>query len=943
VQMFRFVDVLPMLRTSTSVTQHLHEYFEDVRSHLPWAARFGLDLSQPNTILGRAVAFNARRNAERMARRFIAGTNVDEVFQAVTKLRNEGLAFTLDLLGEAVISEPEAERYQQAYLDLIEGLAPKVHVWRDNPRLDRDVHGTIPRVNTSLKLSALFSQFRPIDPAGTAEGVKDRLRPIIRAARQHETCIHIDMEHYAYKDLTLEIFQQILMEDEFRDFADIGVVIQAYLPDAEQDLRQLRDWAEKRGTPVWIRLVKGAYWDFETVAAKSRGWPVPVYQQKWESDENYERQTRFLMENHRWLRPALASHNLRSLAHGLAWAEHLHLPKTEFEIQMLYGMGTEQAQLFAELGHRVRIYTPFGELIPGMAYFVRRLLENTSNESFLRASFDQHVAVEDLLMKPADVAKKPHPAPPVELPRFQNEPATDFSKAANRDAMQRELTHIAKLLGRDYSLVINGRNVDTKARLSSRNPSQKLQIVGHAASATPEEAVLAINAARTAFPAWSKMETQYRAEYLELTAAEMRRRKFTLAAWMVYECGKPWAEADADVAEAIDFCLYYANEMRRLSVPRQVDVPGEENTLSYRPRGVAVIIAPWNFPLAILTGMTAAALATGNTVVMKPAEQSPVIAAKLMEIFLEIGFPNGVVNYLPGVGEEIGPELVGSPDVDVITFTGSRTVGLAINQIAAVTDDRQKSIKRVVAEMGGKNAIIVDDDADLDEAVLGVIQSAFSYSGQKCSACSRAIVLNSVYDEFLNRLIAATSSLKIGPAVDPGTSVGPVIDEEAFNRIQSYIELGQQEARLALACDVGTLKETGYFIGPHIFADVPPNSRIAQEEIFGPVLSVIKAKDFTEALSIANGTDYALTGGVFSRSPANLKRARQEFIVGNLYLNRGITGALVERQPFGGFKMSGIGSKAGGPDYLLQFLIPINVTENTLRRGFAPPPSDDPV
>lgn len=943
VQMFRFVDVLPMLRTSTSVTQHLHEYFEDVRQHLPWAARFGLDLSQPNTILGRAIAFNARRNAERMARRFIAGTNVNEVFETVTRLRTEGFAFTLDLLGEAVISEPEAEKYQQAYLDLIAELAPKVQVWQDNPRLDRDSHGTIPRVNTSLKLSALFSQFKPIDPVGTAEGVKDRLRPILRAARQHETCVHIDMEHYAYKDMTLEIFQQILMEDEFRDFADVGIVIQAYLPEAEHDLHQLRDWAEKRGTPVWIRLVKGAYWDFETVAAKSRNWPIPVYQQKWESDLNYERQTRFLMENHRWLRPALASHNLRSLAHGLAWANHYHVPKNEFEIQMLYGMGTEQAQLFAESGYRVRIYTPFGELIPGMAYFVRRLLENTSNESFLRASFVEHVAVEDLLMKPADVAKKPQPAPVIEAPRFENEPATDFSKPANREAMQRELTHIAKLLGRDYSLIINGRNVDTKARLSSRNPSNKSQIVGHAASATPDEAVQAIAAARAAFPEWSRMETQYRAEYMELTAAELRRRKFTLAAWMVYECGKPWAEADADVAEAIDFCLYYAAEMRRLSVPRQVDLPGEENTLSHRPRGVTVIIAPWNFPLAILTGMTVAALVTGNTVIMKPAEQSPVIAAKLMEVFQEIGFPNGVVNFLPGVGEEIGPELVGSPDVDVITFTGSRTVGLAINQLAAVTDDRQKSVKRVVAEMGGKNAIIVDDDADLDEAVLGVMQSAFGYSGQKCSACSRAIVLSSVYDEFLNRLVAATSSLKVGPAVDPGTSVGPVIDEEAFNRILSYIEIGKQEARLALGNDVGTLAQTGYFIGPHIFADVLPSSRLAQEEIFGPVLSVMKAKDFSEALTIANGTDYALTGGVYSRSPSNLKRARNEFIVGNLYLNRGITGALVERQPFGGFKMSGIGSKAGGPEYLLQFMIPVNVTENTLRRGFAPPPSDDPA
>ncbi len=940
VQMFRFVDVLPMLRTAASITQHLHEYFEEVRSHLPWAARLGLDVSQPNTILGKALALNARSNAERMAKRFIAGTTVDEVFQSVSKIRRQGFAFTLDLLGEAVISEAEAEQYQEAYLNLIRELAPQVHTWVDNDRIDRDLHGTVPRVNTSLKLSALYSQFKPIDPVGTAAGVKGRLRPLIRSAREHETCLHIDMEHYAYKDLTLEIFRDILMEDEFRDFAEIGIVIQAYLPDAERDLHVLRDWAEKRGTPIWVRLVKGAYWDYETVVAESRGWPVPVFLEKWQSDDNYERQARYLMENHRWLRPALASHNLRSLAHGLAWAQHYDIPKSEFEIQMLYGMGTETAQLFAELGHRVRIYTPFGELIPGMAYFVRRLLENTSNESFLRASFAEHVAVEDLLMKPADVALKPPPARPAPLPRFQNEPLTDFSIAANRESMTESLEWVRKSLGRDLQLIINGRPVETKGRILSRNPSQKNQVIGHVYAATPEEAVQAIAAAKQAFPAWSRMETQYRAEYLELAAAEMRRRKFELASWMVYECGKPWAEADGDVAEAIDFCMYYAGEMRRLAVPRQVDLPGEENTLSYRPRGVAVVIAPWNFPLAILTGMTAAALVTGNTVVMKPAEQSPVIAAKLMEIFEAVGLPAGVLNYLPGVGEEIGPELVGSPDVDVITFTGSQTVGLAINQQAAVTDERQASVKRVVAEMGGKNAIIIDDDADLDEAVLGVLQSAFGYSGQKCSACPRAIVLQSVHDEFLKRLIPAVKSLKIGPATDPGTSVGPVIDEEAFDRIQAYIQIGSEEGRVELQDEPGARSTDGYFIGPHIFSQIEPTARLAQEEIFGPVLAVISAKNFDEALKIANGTRYALTGGVYSRSPVNLKRARHEFSVGNLYLNRSITGALVERQPFGGFKMSGIGSKAGGPDYLLQFLIPINVTENTLRRGFAPPPQE---
>jgi RHH-type proline utilization regulon transcriptional repressor/proline dehydrogenase/delta 1-pyrroline-5-carboxylate dehydrogenase len=407
----------------------------------------------------------------------------------------------------------------------------------------------------------------------------------------------------------------------------------------------------------------------------------------------------------------------------------------------------------------------------------------------------------------------------------------------------------------------------------------------------------------------------------------------------VYECGKEWREATADVCEAIDFCRFYADRAIALEAPHGADVPGEENRFVYLPRGVTAVISPWNFPLAILTGMTAAALATGNTVVMKPAEQSPVIAALLMDIFRQVDLPNGVANYLPGRGEVAGAALVEHPRVALIAFTGSRAVGLAINARAAeVSAGGVGPVKRVIAEMGGKNAIIVDSDADLDEAVLGVVHSAFGYQGQKCSACSRAIVLADVYEPFLARLIEATRSLKVGPAEDPATTVGPVIDAEAYDRVLRYIELGKQEARLALAVDVGELTNSGYFIGPHIFADVPYMARIAQEEVFGPVLAVIRAADLNEAISIANGTEYALTGGIFSRSPANLDRARRELMMGNVYLNRGITGALVGRQPFGGFKMSGIGSKAGGDDYLLQFVLPRTITENTMRRGFAPPP-----
>jgi RHH-type proline utilization regulon transcriptional repressor/proline dehydrogenase/delta 1-pyrroline-5-carboxylate dehydrogenase len=502
--------------------------------------------------------------------------------------------------------------------------------------------------------------------------------------------------------------------------------------------------------------------------------------------------------------------------------------------------------------------------------------------------------------------------------------------------MKTALEVVRRHFERNYPLIIGKGAMPTASLMDSVNPSRLSEIVGRCGRATRAQAQEAVAAAWGAFPGWRDTDPQVRTDYLVRAAAVMRRRRFELAAWEVYECGKQWREADADVAESIDYCEYYAREMRRLAPPRHVDVPGEENEYFYEPRGVTVVIAPWNFPLAILCGMTSAALVTGNTVVMKPAEQSAVVGAKLMEVFQEVGLPGGVVNYLPGVGEEIGPALVGHPDVAMIAFTGSRGVGCLINHQAAEQPPAQDHIKRVLAELGGKNAIIVDDDADLDEAVHGVAASAFGYQGQKCSACSRTIVLERVYGAFVDRLVEATRSMKIAPADDPGCVIGPVIDADARRRILDYIERGKQEARLVYAGDPGPLAESGFFIGPHVFADVPSGAAIAQEEIFGPVLAVSKVRDLDEALTVANGTSYALTGGLYSRSPAGIRRVRREFRVGNLYINRKITGALVHRQPFGGFKMSGIGSKAGGPDYLLQFVLPRTITENTMRRGFAP-------
>jgi len=411
----------------------------------------------------------------------------------------------------------------------------------------------------------------------------------------------------------------------------------------------------------------------------------------------------------------------------------------------------------------------------------------------------------------------------------------------------------------------------------------------------------------------------------------MRERRNELAAWEILEVGKPWREADADVAEAIDFLEFYAGQMDRLASPLQLGhYPGERNHRVYAPRGVAAVIAPWNFPLAIPTGMVSAALVAGNTVLFKPSERSPLTGRLLADILLEAGVPSGALICVPG-GPEIGRALAASPEVSTIAFTGSKDVGLQLIAGAAAMQSGQSVVKRVLAEMGGKNAIIVDDTADLDEAIAGVVTSFTGYAGQKCSACSRAIVLESVYDQFLSRLHDAVMSLVIGDPLDPGTQVGPVIDARAKERIEAFIAMGQQEGRLLIR---RSTEGPGHFVGPTVFADVPSHHRLAQEEIFGPVLAVMKAATVTDALEMANSTNYALTGGIYSRSPVNLALARERFDVGNLYVNRPITGALVGRQPFGGHRLSGVGAKAGGDEYLAQFMIARVISENTLRRGF---------
>ncbi|MEE8348517.1 MAG: L-glutamate gamma-semialdehyde dehydrogenase [Acidobacteriota bacterium] len=513
------------------------------------------------------------------------------------------------------------------------------------------------------------------------------------------------------------------------------------------------------------------------------------------------------------------------------------------------------------------------------------------------------------------------------MEEFYNLPLTDFSQSENRQAMTSAIDCVRSQLGRTHDIIIGTKRIRSPEQFQSLNPSRKNEVVGSFQKGTVDLVNEAILVADGAFERWSRTSVEERVEYLLRLSRIVRARRLELAAWMVLEVGKSWVEADADVAEAVDFFEFYSREMLRLATPRPlVEIDSEENTLDYIALGVGVIIPPWNFPLAILGGMAFAAVVAGNTVVMKPSSDSPAIASVLMDIVQETGFPPGVVNLLTGSGGEIGDALVKHPRTRFVSFTGSKEVGLRINELAAVPQPGQIWIKRVVAEMGGKDSIVVDSESDLDAASAGVTAAAFGYQGQKCSACSRAIVVEPVYDEFLEKLQEKTQNTIVeGDVEQSGVNFGPVINQRAMESIQGHIEVGKKEGRLVMGGEAGSSE--GYFIHPTIIADLPPNSTMAQEEIFGPALAVIKAHDFDDALEIANNTQFGLTGSVYTENRAKIDKARSEFHVGNFYINRKCTGAMVGVHPFGGFNMSGTDSKAGGPDYLLLFTQAKTVSE----------------
>ncbi|MBD1925477.1 L-glutamate gamma-semialdehyde dehydrogenase [Trichocoleus sp. FACHB-90] len=931
VQLFRFIDTLPALRSKPEVARHLQEYLGDESVELPTALKGMLNFASPDSMPGTVAATTVNTAVETLAHKYIAGENIKQVIKTVESLRKQKMAFTIDLLGEAVITEAEAQSYLDRYLELMAQLTDAAKSWSTVEAIDQADGEDLPKVQVSVKLTAFYSQFDPLDAKGSEERVSDRIRLLLRRAAQLGAAVHFDMEQYAYKDITVSILKKLLLEDEFRSRTDVGITIQAYLRDSEQDVKDLIPWLKERGYPLTVRLVKGAYWDQETIKSMQKDWPVPVYSDKAATDANFEKITQLLLENHEYLYSAIGSHNVRSQARAIAIAETLKVPRRRFEMQVLYGMGDKLAKSLVDQGYRVRVYCPYGDLLPGMAYLIRRLLENTANSSFLRQNLEER-PVEELLAPPTPSNSAVNGVGGTNG-AFPNAADTDYAEIEARARSQQAYATVRPQLGKTYLPLINGEYVNTPETVDSVNPSNPSEIIGKVGLISIEQAEQAIQAAKAAFPGWRKTPVRQRAGVLRKAADLMELRRAELSAWVVLEVGKAVREADGEVSEAIDFCRYYADEMERLDEGYNYDIAGETNRYIYQPRGVTVVISPWNFPIAIATGMAVAALVTGNCTLLKPAETSSVIAAKITEILVEAGIPKGVFQYVPGRGSQAGAYMVKHPNVHLIAFTGSQEVGCRIYADAAILQPGQKHLKRVIAEMGGKNGIIVDESADLDQAVAGVVYSAFGYSGQKCSACSRVIVLEPVYEAFVARLVEATRSLNVGEAHLPSTQVGPVIDATAQARIRDYIEKGRAEAKLALEMPS---PDNGYFVGPTIFTEVPPEATIVQEEIFGPVVAVMRVKNFEEAIAVANNTNFALTGGLYSRTPSHIEQAQAEFEVGNLYINRGITGAIVSRQPFGGFKLSGVGSKAGGPDYLLQFLEPRVITENIQRQGFAP-------
>jgi RHH-type proline utilization regulon transcriptional repressor/proline dehydrogenase/delta 1-pyrroline-5-carboxylate dehydrogenase len=904
--LFRFIDVLPQLESGAEIGDHFRAYLGGHHLGGVWGRLLGLGTSP-------LFAPVVRASVQRFARNFLVEETPAAVQSTLAQLRRLPAAASFDAVGEKVLTEAEADRYLERNLGLLDCLAGA---------------GTA-APNLSIKLSALTPRFDPIDRQGSRARVLGRLRRLMPRVQALGATLTVDMEHYDFKPLVIEVFQALLDDYPDQDWTP-GIALQAYLHTAAEDVQRVVAMARRAGRRICLRLVKGAYWDTEVALALQRNWPVPVLLDKAATDAQYERLAEALFDARDCIFPALASHNVRTVSHAVAQARVRGCEHSTWEIQMLHGMADPLAAAVAATGVPLRVYVPTGDLITGIAYLIRRLVENTANTSILRHTWAGQASPLELLAPPAAPVRQSEAPMPA-----ANTPLLDFSDARAQADLARALTEVRAQFGATYSIERLGGSERRPEVRSRSNPADPSEVLGWVEQADAELTDRAVERAAAGFKAWRQTPAESRVALCRRAADLLRQDRLAFAAWEVFEAGKNWREADADVAEAIDYLDYYAAQAESVAGWHATHCfPGERNHLRFEPRGVTAVIAPWNFPLAILAGMSAAALATGNVVIMKPAGPTQIVAWRFAELLHRAGFGLEVVQCLPGPGSEVGERLVSHPAVVTVAFTGSREIGLSILRRAGELSAGQREVKRAVCEMGGKNAIVVDRDADLDEAVSEALASAFGYQGQKCSAASRVVVADAVHDRFVSRLAQALDACSYGPPKDPQFEFGPVITGEAQRRIEDWISVGRQEARLFYR---GRVPDRGFYVAPAIFTEVTPAMRIAREEIFGPVLSILRARDFEQALRIALDSDYALTGGVFSRLPAHIELARREYRVGNLYINRRITGARVGVQPFGGIGHSGTGIQAGGPDYIKQFMWSRVVSENTLRHGYVPP------
>ena len=945
-QMLRFVDALPALRTHDHIIEHLAAYHREAAARFenaePIAPGVSRCLSEGSGLLGRVVAFNARSNVTRMARRLLGGETIDEVGETVSRLRRQGLAAGIDWLTRDTLTSSEVDAYAARQVALIDGLAPIVDAWPDDVLLDRTDCDFAARLHLTIRLSQLATRFHPVATDDTVPKILERLEPIADAARRTQTHLQFAAEPAAVDALRHHVIDWGVENGVLSD-VPFGITVSAARRSAADTIAEYADWADDVGRPIGITLTEGEARESDAAEAWLAGRDAPVFTRDAATREHFRRCTDRLLERRDALRPALATHALDLVGHALAAAESQGTPDGAIEFHAALGVGEDLARVIEERGVRARVVAPCGESVTGMARLAKSLLENPAALARLRRHLrrieGQSSTAPNGTDMPATLDAVPDlqtPEPPPAFtapPAFAGEPLSDWSDDATAAAMAESLDYVTSLLGEEYPLIIDGKAVDGRGSIVSRNPSQKKQVVGKVASASPDQAREAVESAARAQQTWARRPMQERAEFLEVIAAEIASRRFEMASWLVVEAGRDWVQADVEVSEAIDFCRLYAREARRLDEPDRVTLVGEENETAYRPRGVAVVIASWRSPLAALAGMTAAALVTGNAVVVKPAEQTPVIAARLLALFRDAGLPPGVASFVAGETTEIGPPLVTAPQTRVVAFAGDRETGLMLSEAAAARESQAEGLKQVMVQLGGQNVIVVDEDADLDEAVAGTLDSAFLCAGQLDASCSRVVVMRKVREAFRERLAEAAGELVIGDAADPATQIGPVISEDAYDRLAKAIADAGDDVEYLLAGKPS--KAAGYFVPPHIAVGIPEGHFLLHEETVGPLVTIQSGRTFDDVLSLATAGPAPLVAGLFSRNPDRIDQARRELRAGNVVINRPTVGMTVARQPFGGFGPAGLGAKSGGSDYLRQFVVPVTISERTARRGFA--------